>query len=319
MMEHADRHTDAPHAAGRGADALLKRRLLVSTGLTCVVLAAELAGGYFFNSLALMSDAAHVFMDALTLFLSWFALHISEMPPTEKRTFGLHRVEVFVSFINSLSLILITIFIFYMAYGRLSLPEPVDSVGTFIVAAVGLTANLVVAMWLMRYTASDLNVKSAFLHVIGDAAASVGVIIAAVIIYYTGWYLADPLISVLIGLIIVFGAYGIMRDSSHILLEGVPKGIELSRVAADIKAVEGVMGMHSIHIWSICHNVYALSAHIDIEPMQRRRMAEIFEAVNERLAQSHHIFYTTLQAECSGCDNGDMLRRLTHRERGHLH
>jgi len=316
MMEYADRHADA---AGRGIDALLKRRLLVSTGLTCVFLAVELAGGYIFNSLALMADAAHNFMDALALFLSWFALYVSEMPPTEKRTFGLHRVEVFVSFINSLLVFFIAILIFYESYGRLFSPEPVNGAGTFIVAAIGLVINLIVAMWLMRYTKGDLNIKSAFLHMIGDAAACVGVIIAAVIIYYTGWYLADPLISVLIGLIIVFGAYGIMKDSSHILLEGVPKGIDLGRVAADIKAVEGVMGMHSFHIWSICHNVYALSAHIDIEPMQRRRMAEIFTAINDRLADAHHIFYTTLQAECSGCENGDMLRRLTHKERGHLH
>lgn len=315
-MEYANTHT---HAQGRGTDALLKRRLLVSTVLMCIFLAVELAGGYLFNSLALMADAAHNFMDALSLFLSWFALYVSEMPPTEKRTFGLHRVEVFVSFINSLLVFLIAIFIFYESYGRLFSPEPVESVGTLIVASIGLAINLIVAMRLMRYTKGDLNIKSAFLHMIGDAAACVGVIIAAVIIYYTRWYPADPLISVLIGLIIVFGAYGIMKDSSHILLEGVPKEIELSRVAVDIKAVPGVTGMHSLHIWSICHNVYALSAHIDIEPVQRWRMAEIFAAINERLAGSHHIFYTTLQAECSGCENGDMLRRLTHKERNHLH
>lgn len=300
-------------------DTVLKRKLAVSTVLTGLVFFAELGGGYLTNSLALMSDAAHVFMDAFTLILSWFAIYISELPPTEKRTFGLHRVEVFVSFVNSLSLLLITLFIYYKAYGRLKSPEPVESVGVIIVATVGLILNLVVAKWLVRYSRTDMNIKSAFLHVIGDAAASVGVIISSAIIYFTGWYPADPIISIVIGGIIVFGAVNIIKDSSHILLEGVPKEIDLSRVVADIKSTEGVTSVHSLHIWSICHNVYALCAHIDIEPTQRWRMAEIFGIINERLAETYHIFYTTLQAECLGCNPNDMLRRLAHKEKNHIH
>lgn len=300
-------------------DAVLKRKLAVCTVLTGLVFFAELAGGYLTNSLALMSDAAHVFMDAFTLALSWFAIYISEFPPTEKRTYGLHRVEVFVSFVNSLSLLFITLFIYYKAYGRLKSPEPVESVGVIIVATVGLILNLVVAKWLVRYSRTDMNIKSAFLHVIGDAAASVGVIISSVIIYFTGWYPADPIISIVIGGIIFFGAFNIIKDSSHILLEGVPKEIDFNKVVADIKAAEGVTSVHSLHIWSICHNVYALSAHIDIEPAQRWRMAEIFGIINERLAETYHIFYTTLQAECLGCNPNDMLRRLAHKEKNHIH
>ena len=307
------------HTHHHDLDSALKSRLVLSIALTAVIFIAELVGGYLTNSLALMSDAAHVFMDVFALSLSWFAIYISEMPPSETRTWGLHRVEVFVSFINSLVLFVLTLFIFYEAYQRFSSPEPVKSAGMMIVAVVGLVVNLFVALWLRHYAGSDLNIRSAFIHVIGDAAASVGVIIGAVVIYYTGWFQADPLISVLIGMIIVSGAYGIIKESSHILLEGVPRDIDFNKVMEDIKSANGISSVHSLHIWSICHNVYALSAHLDIIPTQRWRMGEIFDEINEKLAENYHIFYTTLQAECSGCDTADVFGRIAHKERNHNH
>ncbi len=318
-MESREFTENTQHGHGVDIDSRLKGRLKLSIALTAIVFVAELAGGWFTNSLALMSDAAHVFMDVFALSLSWFAIHISEMPPTEKRTYGLHRVEVFVSFINSAVLVLITAYIFYESYQRLADPQPVKSLGMMIVAAVGLAVNLAVALWLRHYAESDLNIKSAFIHVIGDAAASVGVIIGAAVIALTGWYPVDPLLSVLICLIILRGAFKIIKESSHILLEGVPKEIDFNEVVGDMLAFKGVSSVHSLHIWSICHNVYALSAHLDIEPLERWRMGEIFSEINEKLAQTHHIFYTTLQAECSGCNPGDILRKIAHKERNHLH
>lgn len=300
-------------------DSSVKRRLTLSIALTAVIFVAELVGGYLTNSLALMSDAAHVFMDVFALSLSLFAIYISEMPPSETRTWGLHRVEVFVSFVNSLALFVLTLFIFYEAYHRLMNPEPVKSAGMMIVATVGLAVNLVVALWLHHYAESDLNVKSAFIHVVGDAAASVGVIIGAVVIYYTGWFPIDPIISFMIGLIIISGAYRIIRDSSHILLEGVPNDIDFNRVMEDLKSARGITSVHSLHIWSICHNVYALSAHLDIAPTERWRMGEIYDEINEKLAENYQIFYTTLQAECSGCDTGDVFGKISHKERNHNH
>ncbi|MDP2689779.1 MAG: cation diffusion facilitator family transporter [Deltaproteobacteria bacterium] len=318
-MENRELAENTQHGHGVDIDARLKGRLKLSIALTAIVFVAELAGGWLTNSLALMSDAAHVFMDVFALSLSWFAIRISEMPPTEKRTYGLHRVEVFVSFINSAVLVLITAYIFYESYQRLADPQPVKSLGMMIVAAVGLAVNLAVALWLRHYAESDLNIKSAFIHVIGDAAASVGVIIGAAVIALTGWYPVDPILSVLICLIILRGAFKIIKESSHILLEGVPKEIDFNEVVGDMLAFKGVASVHSLHIWSICHNVYALSAHLDIEPLERWRMGEIFSEINEKLAQTHHIFYTTLQAECSGCNPGDILRKIAHKERNHLH
>ncbi len=300
-------------------DKALVRRLALAIVLSALVFFAEIVGGLLTNSLALMSDAVHVFMDVFTLGLSLFAIYISRMPPTETRTYGLHRVEVFVSFINGATLLLVAAFILYKAYGRLLSPERVESSGMLVVAVVGLAVNLFVALRLRGFAGRDLNIRSAFFHVVGDALASVGVIIASVVISLTGWHLVDPIITVAIAFIILYGVYQVLRDSSHILLEGVPKDVELNAVVREIRAQAGVKSVHSLHIWSICHNVYALSAHLDIEPLQRARMGEILKGINTRLAERHHIFYTTLQAECLGCNPEEMFHGLVHKERGHIH
>ncbi len=307
---------ERPHGERR-----VKRRLAVSTALTGLIFFVELFGGYITGSLALMTDAAHVFMDVFALGLTLSAIYISELPPTEKRTYGFHRVEVFVSFVNSLSLLLITLFVFYSAYTRILHPREVESIGMFIVAVVGLLVNLLVAYWLAPLSSGDLNIKSAFLHVAGDAAASVGVIIAALVIYFTGWMTVDPLISISICVILLFGVSRILKESSNILLEGVPASVDITQVVNDMTATRGVSSVHDLHIWSICHNVYALSAHIDIAKEERWRMGAIYKELNENLARDHHIFYTTLQAECIGCSSPGLFGSVSHRgvEHGHGH
>jgi len=222
-------HDHGGHTHG-DIDSAVKGRLKVSILLTSVIFVAELIGGWLTNSLALMTDAAHVFMDVFALALSLLAVQIAALPPTETRTFGLHRAEVFAAFVNSFILVIVSFFIFYKAWGRFVEPQPVESTGMLVVAFIGFVVNLVVGLWLHGFAKSDLNIKSAFLHVVGDAAASVGVIIGAVIIGRTDWYFVDPLISVLIGFIVIFGAVRILLDSGHILLEGVPRNIDLSEV-----------------------------------------------------------------------------------------
>ncbi len=299
----------------------VKKRLAVSIALTGIIFFVELVGGYFTNSLALMTDAAHVFMDVFALGLTLTAIYISELPPTEKRTYGFHRVEVFVAFINSLTLLFIVIFVLYSAYNRILSPREIESTGMFVVAVIGLLVNLLVAIWLAPLSSGDMNIKSAFLHVAGDAAASVGVIIAAVLIYYTGWTTVDPLISILISIILLFGVWRILKDSSNILLEGVPAAVDITNVVRDMTGTKGVASVHDLHIWSICHNVYAMSAHIDIVKGERWRMGEIYKELNENLARDHHIFYTTLQAECIGCESPGLFGSVSHRghEQGHGH
>jgi cobalt-zinc-cadmium efflux system protein len=193
-----------------------------------------------------------------------------------------------------------------------------------IVALVGLVVNIVVALYLKVFSKTDLNVKSAYLHVIADAAASVGVIIGAVIIYYTGWHMADPLISVLVAVIIIRSAINIIREASGVLLEAVPSGLRLKEIVSDIVNIEGVTGVHSLHVWSICYNVFALSAHVDITSDWKGRESQVVCAINEKLAQSHLIFYTTIQPDCTECETKELFRKIEHRNEdlhagGHHH
>lgn len=319
-MTHAHSHSLGATNPDGSIDKKVKTRLLFAIVLTSVILVTEVIGGVMSGSLALLSDGVHVFMDVFALSLSLFAIHISNQPPNETRTYGLHRAEVFAAFINGSTVLLMAGVLLYHAYFRLMDPTPVHSLGMLVVAVIGLVVNLVVAFWLLKYAKSDLNVKSAFLHVAGDAIASLGVIAAAVIIYFTGEYVVDPIISVAIGGILVYGAVRIIRESSHILLEGVPKEIELKDVFNDIKNIDGVSGVHSLHIWGICHNIYSLSAHIEVDEGQKDFYALITKAINDKLATKHHIFYTTLQFDCTTCDSSKLFTEFVHREHSdHLH
>ena len=183
-----------------------------------------------------------------------------------------------------------------------------------IVAVIGLAMNLLAAKALHAHSHDDLNVKSAFLHVLGDAAASVGVIIGAVIMYFTGWYLPDALISVGIGLLILTGAGRVLRDSVHILMEGVPRGLKLTEVAAAIRDIEGVRDVHHLNIWTVCSHILSLSVHVDIDTGNENRRVEILHAMEHMLEERFRITHTTIQMECGTCMNGPMIKELNHRQ-----
>jgi len=253
---HAELHLDKS-IAGRFKYAIV---------LTTLTLLAEVAGGIWTNSLALLSDAAHVFLDLFALGLSLAAIKLAAFPASDTRTFGWHRVEVFASFINGASVFMIAFGIFYEAWGRLFQPEEVKSLPMFIIAAIGLFMNLVAASALHHHSHDDLNVRSAFLHVIGDAAASVGVIIGGLVIYFTHWYVLDAVISIGIGFVIFWGAWRVLRESAHILLEGAPRGMKIAEVVDAIRTIKGVNDVHHLNIWTICSHILALSAHVDVKP-----------------------------------------------------
>jgi cobalt-zinc-cadmium efflux system protein len=307
---HAEIHLDKS-IAGRFKYAIV---------LTLITFLAEVAGGIWTNSLALLSDAAHVFLDLFALFLSLAAIKLAAYPASDTRTFGWHRMEVFASFINGASVFLIAIGIFYEAWGRLFEPQAVKSVPMFVIAAVGLAMNLVAAGALHQHSHDDLNVRSAFLHVIGDAAASVGVIIGGIVIYVTGWFVLDAIISVGIGGVIFWGSWRVIRESVHILLEGVPRGMTTARVTETIRGVEGVNDVHHLNIWTICSHILALSAHIDVEPEFKAKQAGVLRRIEELLLDEYHISHTTLQVECTMCIETPVLKELRHRPRkGHGH
>jgi cobalt-zinc-cadmium efflux system protein len=208
--------------------------------------------------------------------------------------------------------------IFYEAWGRLFQPEEVKSLPMFIIAAIGLFMNLVAASALHHHSHDDLNVRSAFLHVIGDAAASVGVIIGGLVIYFTHWYVLDAVISIGIGFVIFWGAWRVLRESAHILLEGAPRGMKIAEVVDAIRTIKGVNDVHHLNIWTICSHILALSAHVDVKPEHKATQTEVLRDIEELLLRRYHISHTTLQAECTMCIETPVLKELRHRQRkGH--
>ncbi len=293
-------------------DSHISGRFKIAIALTAVTLIAEIVGGIWTNSLALLSDAAHVFLDLFALLLSLGAITLAALPASDTRTFGYHRTEVFASFINGVTIFLIAIGIFFEAGGRILHPETVNSLPMLIIAIIGLVMNLVAAKALHSHSHDDLNVRSAFLHVVGDAAASVGVIVGGIIMYYSNWYLVDAIISIGIGCVVFFGSWRVLKESVHILMEGTPRGVKLAEVAATIRGVDGVRDVHHLNIWTVCSHILALSAHIDIDPDYDKHAAGIVHKIEHLLLDRYHISHTTLQMECSACKFGPVIKEFRH-------
>ena len=293
-------------------DTRITGKLKIAIALTAVTLLAEVAGGYWTNSLALMSDAAHVFLDLFALILSLAAVKLATLPASDRHTFGFHRSEVFASFINGLTVFLMALGILYEAWGRFAAPQAVKSLPMLVIAVIGLAMNLLAAKTLHGHSHSDLNMRSAFLHVVGDAAASVGVIVGGIIMYFTRWYLLDVIISVGIGLLILAGAGRVLRESVHILMEGTPRGLELNDVADAIRGVDGVQDVHHLNIWTVCSHILSLSVHVDINSGNEGTRVTILHVIEHLLEERFNITHTTIQMECAGCEGGAMIKEFNH-------
>ena len=296
-------------------DSNISKRLIFAISLTAITLVAEVIGGIWSNSLALLSDAGHVFLDLFALVLSLAAIKLAAQPPGGFHSFGWHRAEVLASLVNGLTVFLMAVGILYEGSKRLLAPEEVKTTPMLIIAVLGLIANLLAAKGLHGHSRDDLNVRSAFLHVLGDAAASVGVIAGALLMRYTGWYQADPLISITIGLLILVGAGRLLREAVHILMEGVPRGMSVEQVAACIRGIEGVADVHHLNIWSVCSHIFALSAHVEIEPENDGERGELLHRIEQELAHEFHITHTTIQLDCSTCNGGPLIKELNHQLR----
>lgn len=231
--------------------------------LTLIILAVEVLGGWLSHSLALLSDAGHVLTDFAAIGLSWYAMRQSEKPASEGMTFGYYRAGILAAFINGITLILITLWILWEAYRRFQHPEHVTPAWMFISASVGLAMNLYLGLG-MRHE-ENINVKSAVLHMLGDAAASAGVIVGGIMIAFTHWYVIDPILSVLIALLIAFGAWQIVKQTVSVLMDGTPTGIEIPRVVDAILTVEGVEQVHDLHVWTITSGRNALCCHVVVD------------------------------------------------------
>ena len=294
-----DRHHGHDHSAH--VTVVNNKPLKIALAIVIFILLAEIIGGILSNSLALLGDAGHMLVDAMALGLALFAMTIAKRPATHNRTYGYHRVEIMAAMANGTTLVLLTLWIFYEAYQRFSEPPLVQTPMMLLVASIGLVANIIGVLLLRKSSHEQLNIQAAFWHIIGDTISSVGVIVAGIIISITDWYIVDPIIAVLIGAIILWGAARIVKESADILLEAVPKHIQVGEVIDELKSIPGVEDVHDIHIWTITSTIHALSAHLLIEDQRVSESSEIMASVNKDLAHHFNITHTTLQLECERC------------------
>ena len=279
----------------------LQKEFRIFIYLSLFVLVIEVAGGLFTNSLALLSDAGHVLTDLLALLLAYFAIRLSKKGPTQQFTYGYYRAEILAAVANGVLLILITLFIFYQSYLRFLSPQVIKGPEMFIIAIIGLFANLYVVIKMHSDKKENLNVRGAYLHILSDTVSSIGVVIAGILIIVTGNYIFDPTVSIIIGVFILIGCLRLIRESIHILMEAVPEHIDLQKVSDDIKKITCVKEVHDLHIWSIASDVYALSSHILIDTKNVDSLNKIVSQINEMLKSKYNITHTVIQSECEHC------------------
>jgi len=276
---------------------VLRWSLLVTSTFVLI----EIAAGWQAHSLALISDAGHNFTDALSLGLAWLAYYLQSKPADETKTFGYHRAGVLSAFVNALTLVVLSAWILYESIVRLGHPQTVNETVMIAVACLGLLMNGGIMLALRSASHGDVNIRGAFIHMLGDALGSIAIIAGAVAIRYTGWWQVDPILSMLIALLIVWTAWDIIRESLNILLEGLPRGIQLGDVTRAMKATPGVLDVHDLHIWSLGSSAHALSCHVRIEDVPPSASDVILRRLNGVLEDKFHIAHTTVQFEHASC------------------
>ncbi len=286
-----------------------------SLAATVLFVVIEALAGVQAGSLALLSDAGHNFTDALALLLAVLGFYFQSKPPDEFKTYGYQRAGVLAAFVNALALLLLAAFIFVESYHRLLAPQPVNENTMFVVAGLGLILNLAIMWGLHGEHHHDLNVRAAFMHMMGDALGSLGILVGAAVMKSTGWLWVDPLLSILIGALIVWTAWGVMIDSLNVLLEGLPRGMTLQAVAHAIEQVDGVLDVHDLHVWSLGTRTHALSCHVTIDDVTLSASECLLARINGILCDRFHIHHTTVQFEhqrCALAENGCTLEGARH-------
>jgi len=294
----------------------IQKRLKIALVLVFFVMCVEIAGGIMAHSLALLSDAAHMLTDAFALSLSLMALTIAAQPSTRTKTFGYHRVEILAALANGILLLLMALGILWEAYRRFTSPQEVHSLVVISVALVGLATNLCVLYFLRDRVHNththDLNLKGAFYHVIGDSLASVAVILGGVAMWVTQWYALDSIIAAVVALVLIWGAQSIIRDAFHILLEGVPKGISIQEVEKELTSIPAIKGIHELHVWSICSNIYALSTHALVNDQKVNQVETILKDIESLLRDKFNITHSTIQFESNPCSAAGVACDIKH-------
>jgi cobalt-zinc-cadmium efflux system protein len=277
-------------------------RITIALVLTLGFVAVEAITGALANSLVLLTDAAHNFSDAFALGLSWWALRLSFRPANNTRTYGYHRAGILVALLNASTLIGLSLLIAFEALHRLSAAPEVHEQAIVVVGALGFVLNVGIALSLRRAGRRDLNVRSAFIHMAGDALSTIGVVAAGVGIALLGWDWLDPLASILIAALILWSAWGIVRETVDILLESAPRDLDVQAMVRDIMKLDGVSGVHDLHVWSIASDLRLLSAHVLTDNITIAEGAQVQHDINDLLLNRYGIGHTALQLECVGCE-----------------
>jgi cobalt-zinc-cadmium efflux system protein len=283
----------------------VSRKLALAAVFTGLFVVIELVAGVWSQSLALVGDAFHNFTDTLALLIALVAVRIARRPATAEKSYGYHRAGILAAFVNAGTLVGMTVFLFIEAADRLRHPHVVDTRAMSIVSIVAIVLNVAVSFGLRREQKDDVNIRSAVIHMVGDAVSSVGILIAALLIRATGSMLWDPAISVAIGVMILWSSWGILRESMNLLLEGTPRGIDPDAVIASLQAIDGVEGIHHLHIWAVGPSSPALSCHVLVGDIPLRSTAALLTRINETLEREHDIVHTTVQFEPGQCADED--------------
>ncbi|MBN1596802.1 MAG: cation transporter [Bacteroidales bacterium] len=297
------------HSHGHGYQELKEKNLLIATVLNVLITVAEIIGGIISNSLALLSDAIHNLGDTFAVLIAYLANRISKKDATEKKTFGYKRIEILAALLNAVVLIVITVFLFVEAYHRFRSPEPIHGLIMFVVAVVGLLANLAAVLLLKKDSQHNLNIKAAYLHLLGDTISSVAVIAGSVLIYFYKIYWIDPIITFIIGIYILKEAYVVLKEAIDILMQGTPSSIDVSKVVDEIEKHKLINNVHHVHAWKLDDKQIHFECHIDmVEDMIVSKTDIIRSEIEELLQNKFGISHVTLQFEYNCCDKKDRIK-----------
>jgi cobalt-zinc-cadmium efflux system protein len=302
-MGHHHHHHGHSHA--RDHSHAVSRKLTIATAANLVVVVAELAIGFYAGSLALVGDALHNLTDSLALVIALVAVRLERRAPTTEKSFGYQRAGVLAAFINAGMLMTFTLLIFKEAVERLRAPHAVEPTLMLVTATVAMLVNIGTALSIRRDSHDDVNIRGAFIHMVGDAVSSAGIIVAAVIIRLTGAPQWDAVISIFIGLLILWSSYGVLKESVNLLLEGTPSGIDPADVTRSLGEIEGIHGVHHLHIWALGPSSPALSAHLMVGDVPVKTTGPLLDQVTAMLAREYRIAHCTIQFEFTECSPDD--------------
>ncbi|HXV47140.1 MAG TPA: cation diffusion facilitator family transporter [Nitrososphaera sp.] len=274
-----------------------RRLLSLSLAVTAVVAVVEVVGGILSNSISLVSDAVHVFTDVMAIALSLFAITLAAKSHSGAMTFGYHRAEVLAALANGVALSAISVWVLYEAVLRVMSPRLIDAPLMLAAAGIGLAGNIAVMFMLKHQAGKSINIQSAFVHVVYDAVSSVAVIITGLIAFATGITIVDPLVAFLIAGLVARSAYSIVRSSTHILLEGAPRKLDVQQIIATLKQLDGVVDVHDLHVWTISAGMDALSGHVVVRDQMLSQSSKLLEDINRVLEERYNITHTTIQME----------------------